>query len=119
MTALAHEIDPEVSPPSMVSESLRAGIGMFSGRWKLSILWYLDEAPRRFRELSALLPGATPKVLTYQLRQLEAAGLISRQATNCPRKTEYALTESGIAAMPMLQLFWEWGNWYMRRRARV
>jgi DNA-binding HxlR family transcriptional regulator len=118
MTELANAIDPEVSPPSLVSEFLRAGVSIFSGRWKLSILWYLDEAPRRFGELSALLPGVTAKVLTYQLRELEEAGLISRAATNCPRKTEYALTESGIAAMPMLQLFWEWGNWYMRRQAK-
>jgi DNA-binding HxlR family transcriptional regulator len=66
-----------------------------------------------------LLPGVTPKVLTYQLRELEASGLIKRSVTTRPRQSEYALTESGSAAMPLLQLMWEWGNWHLRRCAET
>lgn len=125
MTELAEEVgfDSQREPyrfdshPAIVTRSLSAGVSMFAGKWKLSILWYLDQRPRRFGELASLLPGVTAKVLTYQLRELEQAGLISRTETVGPRHTEYALTESGIAAMPLLQLLWQWGNWHLRREA--
>ena len=103
--------------PALVTRSLSAGMSMFAGKWKLSILWYLEQRPRRFSELASLLPGVTAKVLTYQLRDLEDAGLISRTESVGPRQTQYALTESGLAAMPLLQLVCEWGNWQLRRCA--
>jgi DNA-binding HxlR family transcriptional regulator len=99
------------SSPALVMRSLSAGMEMFRGKWKLSILWYLEQRPRRFGELAALLPAITAKVLTYQLRELEEAGLIRR--TNMM----YALTEYGDSAQPLLQLLWEWGNWQLRREA--
>jgi DNA-binding HxlR family transcriptional regulator len=110
MTELVYE-----NHPALVTASLSAGIDMFAGKWKLPILWYLEQRPRRFGELASLLPGVTPKVLTYQLRELVEAGLITRTESIAPRQTLYALTESGIAAMPVLQLLSEWGNWQLRR----
>jgi DNA-binding HxlR family transcriptional regulator len=107
-----------IGAPNLVERSLSAGMNMFAGKWKLPILWYLEQRPRRFGELSALLPGVTAKVLTYQLRELIEAGLISRTEISSPRQTEYALTESGIAAIPLLHLVWDWGNWQLRRLAR-
>ena len=112
MTELAQDFRP-----ALVTRSLSAGMDMFAGKWKLSILWYLEQRPRRFSELAALLPGVTAKVLTYQLRDLMDAGLISRTESYGPRHTEYALTESGIAAMPLLQMVADWGNWQLRRSA--
>jgi DNA-binding HxlR family transcriptional regulator len=112
MTELAQDFHP-----ALVTRSLAAGMNMFAGKWKLSILWYLEQRPRRFSELASLLPGVTAKVLTYQLRDLMEAGLISRTESSGPRQTLYALTESGIAAMPLLQLVSEWGNWHLRRCA--
>ena len=127
MTELAHEVefssDPDKPPyrfdshPALVQRSLHAGMSIFAGKWKLSILWNLEQRPRRFGELASLLPEVTAKVLTYQLRELEEAGLISRTETVTPRHTEYALTDWGVAAMPVLQLLWQWGNWYLRREA--
>jgi DNA-binding HxlR family transcriptional regulator len=126
MTELAHELEYEAEEsrepyafdhPALLTRSLQAGMGIFSGKWKLPILWYLDQRPRRFGELASMLPEVTAKVLTYQLRDLEEAGLISRTETVSPRHTEYALTDSGVAAMPLLQLLWQWGNWYLRREA--
>ena len=112
MTELAQDFHP-----ALVTRSLSAGMNMFAGKWKLSILWYLEQRPRRFSELAALLPGVTAKVLTYQLRDLMDAGLISRTESIGPRQTQYALTEFGIAAMPLLQMVSEWGNWHLRRCA--
>src|SRR5438552_593626 len=98
MTELAQELEFEFdhaflfdSHPAMVARSLSVGIGMFAGTWKLSVLWYLEQRSRRFRELASLLPGVTAKVLTYQLRELEEVGLIRRTETIRPRHTEYAL----------------------------
>jgi DNA-binding HxlR family transcriptional regulator len=112
MTELAQDF-----PPTLITRTLAAGIDLFSGKWKLSILWHLEQRPRRFTELSAVLPGVTAKVLTYQLRDLVEAGLISRTESVGPRQTLYALTEFGMAAMPLLQLVSEWGNWHLRRAA--
>jgi DNA-binding HxlR family transcriptional regulator len=127
MSELAHELEfdadepkdlhPLDSHPALITRSLQAGMSMFSGKWKLPILWYLEQRPRRFGELASMLPEVTAKVLTYQLRDLEEAGLISRTETVSPRHTEYALTDSGVASMPLLQLLWHWGNWYLRREA--
>ena len=112
MTEIAQDFHP-----ALVTRSLSAGMSMFAGKWKLSILWYLEQRPRRFSELASLLPGVTAKVLTYQLHDLMDAGLISRTESVGPRQTQYALTEEGIAAMPLLQLVSEWGNWQLRRCA--
>jgi len=112
MTELAYDPD---SHPMLVSRSLTAGVNIFSGKYKLAILWYLDQRPRRFGELATLLAGVTAKVLTYQLRELAEAGLISRTETISPRSTQYALTDSGIEAMPLVQMLCEWGNWVLRR----
>jgi DNA-binding HxlR family transcriptional regulator len=127
MSELAHELEfdgdeskdvhPFDSHPALLTRSLQAGMGMFAGKWKLPVLWYLEQRPRRFGELASLLPEVTAKVLTYQLRDLEQSGLIKRFATTNPRHTEYALTDYGVAAMPLLHLLWHWGNWYLRREA--
>src|SRR5262249_7944567 len=95
----------------LVIALLSAGMKTFSGKWKLSILWYLRQRSHRFGELASLLPGITAKVLAYQLRELVKAGLVSRQESHAPRQTRYALTEAGMDAMPLLQLLYEWGHW--------
>lgn len=100
--------------PALVVAALNAGVKTFAGKWKLPILWYLRERPRRFTELSALLPGVSPKVLTYQLRDLASAGLISRVHSRAPRQTQYALTQSGEEAVPLLIVLYEWGSWQLR-----
>ncbi len=117
----AQELDEPIpldSHPALVTRSLTAGMGMFAGKWKLSILWYLSERPRRFGEIATLLPEATAKVLTYQLRELEEAELIRRESCSSPRRTSYALSEYGAALKPLLQLLWDWGNWHLRRLSR-
>ena len=101
--------------PALVVAVLNAGVKTFSGKWKLPILWCLRQRPRRFTELSTLLPGITAKVLTYQLRDLARAGLISRVQSRAPRQTQYALTQSGKDSVPLLKMLYEWGTWQLRR----
>ena len=66
-----------------VSEPCRIGqtLELLGGRWKGSIIWWLQSDPRRFGELRRLLDGITPKVLTGQLRQLERDGLVASDPT--------------------------------------
>jgi DNA-binding HxlR family transcriptional regulator len=55
-----------------------APISVLGGRWKLVLLFYILQAPRRIGELTRLVPTITQKMLTQQLRELEADGIITR-----------------------------------------
>ena len=91
-------------------------VDAFGGRWKGSILWWLQDGPRRFGELRRLVAGVTPKVLTQSLRQLEKDGLVSRkQFEEIPPRVEYGLTDLGQSALPLLDAIAEW--WRSSREA--
>lgn len=53
-------------------------IELIGGKWKVLILWNLNEGDKRFNELRRSIPDITQKMLTQQLRELEAHGLVSR-----------------------------------------
>ncbi|WP_186461872.1 winged helix-turn-helix transcriptional regulator [Mucilaginibacter pallidiroseus] len=80
-----------------------ATIALFGGRWKLPILYILSKNTRRFGEIQVRVPSISKKVLTNQLRELEADGLISRkQYKELPPRVEYTLTEFGKTLCPLL-----------------
>lgn len=84
---------------------------VFEGRWKGSILWWLQQGPKRFGELRRLLPAITQKVLTVQLRQLERDGLVHREAfPQVPPKVEYSLTSLCRSLLPLLAQIAAWGD---------
>ena len=86
-----------------------AAIAMFGGRWKLTILHVLSKNTRRFGEIQVRLPSISKKVLTEQLRELEADGLISRkQYKELPPRVEYALTDFGKSLCPLLKDIAAW-----------
>ena len=67
-----------------------------SGKWKSTILWWLRQSAKRPSELMQLIPGITQKVLTRQLRELEADGLIDREVyRETPPRVEYSRFSSG------------------------
>ncbi|MFD2935384.1 winged helix-turn-helix transcriptional regulator [Spirosoma flavum] len=81
-----------------------------AGRWKTVVLWYLIQDKKRFSELSRLIPNMTEKMLSLQLRQLEADGLIWRQVhAEVPPRVEYGLTEAGQTLIPILKAMSSWG----------
>lgn len=81
-----------------------------SGRWKILILRELFQGVRRFGELQRSLLGITQKMLTQQLRELEADGIINRQVyAQIPPKVEYSLTPLGETLKPILETMHEWG----------
>ena len=86
-------------------------LDVIGGKWKCIIIWWLREHPRRFSELKQLIPGITQKVLTEQLRELEADGLIHREAhKEKPPRVEYSLTSYGTTIRPITNLMCEWGK---------
>ena len=97
-------------------------LDLLGGRWKGSIIWWLEDEPRRFSELRRLLDGITPKVLTGQLRQLERDGLVKRtQYPEIPPRVEYELTSLCRSLIPLLGAITAWGDAHMPaiRRART
>ncbi len=86
-------------------------IEAIGGKWKCVILWWLRRDARRFSELKLLLPNITQKVLTQQLRELEAEGLISRESyKESPPRVEYFLTSEGQTLTPITELMCSWGK---------
>jgi len=84
-------------------------IALLGGRWKLTILHVLCMHARRFGEISVRIPSISKKVLTEQLKELEADGLISRkQFKEFPRRVEYALTDYGESLRPLLAYIAAW-----------
>lgn len=93
---------------------VEATLELIGGKYKALILWHLAEGKLRFSELHKVI-SATPKMLTQQLRELEAQKLINREVfAVIPPKVEYSLTETGKSLMPILVAMRDWGANYLR-----
>lgn len=77
-------------------------------RWNALILWHLRAGPLRHRELVAVLPQVTPKVLGDRLAALGARGLVTREggAAGAPRR--YAITPGGLGLLAVLDQLEQW-----------
>lgn len=96
---------------------VEATLEMIGGKYKALILWHLSEGKLRFSQLKAVISGATPKMLTQQLRELETHRLIHREVYPViPPKVEYSLTETGRSLMPVLVAMRDWGAGYLRTK---
>ena len=85
-------------------------LDLIGGKYKALILWRLSEGKLRFSELRKVIGSATPKMLTQQLRELEAQALIHREVFPIiPPKVEYSLTELGKSLIPVLTAMRDWG----------
>ena len=84
---------------------------ILGGRWKPRIVWALvRNEPLRFSALRRACPPVSDRILTKELRELEAWGLISRKEYPViPPKTEYRLTELGNSLRPIMAAMAEWG----------
>ncbi|MDR3704078.1 MAG: helix-turn-helix domain-containing protein [Candidatus Sulfopaludibacter sp.] len=86
-------------------------INAVSGKWKILAIWHLGFSPQRFAQLRHLLPGVSEKVLTAQLRQLEADGIVSREITNSsPPQVTYSLTRAGRELIEPMSVLCAWGT---------
>lgn len=80
------------------------------GRWKPIILYCLSGGTLRFGQLAAFIPTISRKILTEQLKELEADGLVVRTMFNeIPPRVEYRLSEAGASLQPVFLALSEWG----------
>lgn len=95
---------------------IEATIKLIGGKYKAIILWHLMEKVLRYNELRRLIPQATPKMLTQQLRELEEDNLIFRKVYPVvPPKVEYSLSEFGKTIIPILKVMCNWGEIYIQK----
>lgn len=93
---------------------ITATIDVIGGKWKPPIIWLLLKGSMRFGELSKTMPDIALKVLSKQLKELEADGIITRKAyPEVPPRVEYSLTEKGASLRPALTLLSEWSETYL------
>jgi DNA-binding HxlR family transcriptional regulator len=91
--------------------SLEAAMDVIGGKWKPHILWKIKDAPLRFGAIQEKLPAISQKMLTRQLRALEADRLISRtEYPTMPPRVEYALTGRGRTVIPILMSLKDWAD---------
>lgn len=91
-------------------------LNLIGGRWKLLILYKLEQQKHRFSELKKTLPHITDRMLTLQLRELERDGLVGRTVfAEVPPRVEYALTPVGLALAPAWKCLEAWGDWHRQQ----
>ena len=86
---------------------------LIGSKWKVLILRDLLTGTRRFGELKKSIGGVSQKVLTAQLRDMEACGLLTRRVyAEVPPRVEYTLTDLGQSLRPILEAMSDWGAEY-------
>ncbi|RWP66947.1 MAG: helix-turn-helix transcriptional regulator [Mesorhizobium sp.] len=94
-------------------EEMRRAFALLSGKWKLEIMWLLNQRVYRFGELRKAIPGITQHMLTAQLRELEADGPVSRTVfAEVPPRVEYAITPKARGLGPTMEALTAWWDEY-------
>lgn len=89
--------------------SLVHAMNLIGGKWKPILLYLLANGSLRFGKLLLFTPTISKKVLTDQLKELEADGLIIRKKyAEIPPRVEYSLSEKGKALLPVLKMLSDW-----------
>ena len=95
---------------------LTSALDIVGHKWTLLIVEHLLAGPRRFTEIERALIHANPKMVTARLRELEAAGIVSRTVyAEVPPRVVYALTERGRELRPAIEALQKWGARPTRR----
>ncbi|WP_312944202.1 helix-turn-helix domain-containing protein [Agrobacterium sp.] len=96
--------------------SVEEAMHLLGGRWRLLIVSYLVDGPKRFNELRRLIPGISQRMLTLDLRTLEEAEMVQRTVhPTVPVKVEYALTEDGRRLENVVSVVKDFGLWLKAR----
>ncbi|MEM7164591.1 MAG: helix-turn-helix domain-containing protein [Planctomycetota bacterium] len=96
---------------------VEATLSVIGGRWKPVLVCHLLGGRKRFGELRRLTPNATERMITLQLRELEADSVVERHVyAEVPPRVEYELTEFGRSLESILELMQEWGRGFKERR---
>jgi DNA-binding HxlR family transcriptional regulator len=106
----------EAKPHPLADCPLHAAFAAVGGRWKLTILYWLAREPNHFSGLQRRVAPISHKVLTVQLRELEAEGLVEREVTGpVPAPVRYRLSRYGETILPLVETARRWGIAHLRR----
>lgn len=88
-----------------------ACFALLGKKWTAFIVWALLDGPLRFTQLGEAAPGLRDRVLSQRLKELEAAGIVTRtQYPEVPPRVEYELTEAGTELGPVIAEMERWGQ---------
>ncbi|WP_424934066.1 winged helix-turn-helix transcriptional regulator [Amaricoccus macauensis] len=91
--------------------AIERGMRIIGGKWTGSILWHLKDGPVRFNDLARMVGGASKKMITERLRQLEGQGLVRREVLDTsPISVTYEITEFGRSALGFLDALRVWSE---------
>lgn len=91
-----------------------AAFELLGKRWTGLIIRVLMEGPKRFKDISHVIPNMSDKMLTERFKELEAEGIIVRRVYNeMPVRIEYELTEKGKALESMMRECQKWADQYL------
>ena len=95
---------------------VEAALEVIGGKWKGVILYHLLSETMRFNALRRLMPEVTQRMLTKQLRELEADNIIKRKVyPEIPPKVEYSMTQYGKTLAPVINALQVWGSQHLKR----
>ena len=95
---------------------VEAALEVIGGKWKGIILYHLLSETMRFNQLRRVMPEITQRMLTRQLRELEANDLILRKVyPEVPPKVEYSITEYGKTLAPVIHALQVWGSQHLKK----
>lgn len=103
----------EVKKKELPACPVETTLTLIGDKWKVLILRDLMTGTKRFGELKKCVGNISQKVLTVQLRAMEANGLVHREVyAEVPPRVEYSLTDLGRSLKPILDAMWNWGENY-------
>ncbi|SDC49899.1 transcriptional regulator, HxlR family [Paenibacillus sp. UNCCL117] len=97
--------------PQTMCPRFEAAFEILGKRWTGLIVRALLQGPRRFKDISEMIPGMSDRMLAERFKELEAVGVISRHVyPETPVRIEYQLTEKGKALQPVMEAVQNWGE---------
>jgi DNA-binding HxlR family transcriptional regulator len=104
------------SPHPLAECPLHAAFVAVGGKWKLTILYWLMREPHHFSGLLRRVAPISHKVLTEQLRELEADDLVERLVAGpVPAPVQYRLSGYGETVLPLVEEARVWGLAHLQR----
>jgi len=102
---------PPHADAAAVRHDVRRALALIGGKWKLEILWLLNQRMHRFNELRRAIPGVTQHMLTAQLREMEADGFVERTVyAEVPPRVEYRITDEALKLRSVFDAIIQWAS---------
>ncbi|WPQ66371.1 helix-turn-helix domain-containing protein [Chitinophaga sancti] len=99
--------------PRLYNCSLEVTMEVMGGKWKPFIICYLQHGPKRPSELLKMINGASKRVISQQLKELEDHEIVAKNVyAEVPLRTEYYLTDFGNELLPVVLMMEQWGRKY-------